>query len=355
MLGVPGRASRCAGGRSPSSSARAGADRGAARARERAVDEFKAYLGDLIERRGRAPDHEGEILSKLTAGSALGRSTLRRAAERARAAAQLHLHPQRRARDHHQPDRQRRRPPAPQPGRPAGPPGGSRADRDRGGGVPPPRELEPARQSPGRARHRAGRGRHAHRHLRAHRHRGRQPRSGPVPGAGSAGRPPAAQPAPGVRHRHPRLRGHVAAPAWRARWRSAASCTASRRSSGMAPPCAGDVPASAASCATLFGYAREAHDPLPSRAARDGRGGRAHAGAPGRRPVAREAAGSRRCQPAQRDSGRPSLAARAHHRGRLARRAPRGAEDWRPPKAGPSWWARPATRWAGRRSSATAS
>jgi cytochrome P450 len=39
----------------------------------RAVDEFKAYLGDLIERRGRAPDRdEGEILSKLTAGSALG-------------------------------------------------------------------------------------------------------------------------------------------------------------------------------------------------------------------------------------------------------------------------------------------
>jgi hypothetical protein len=39
----------------------------------RAVDEFKAYLGDLIERRGRRPDRdEGEILSKLTAGSALG-------------------------------------------------------------------------------------------------------------------------------------------------------------------------------------------------------------------------------------------------------------------------------------------
>jgi cytochrome P450 len=39
----------------------------------RAVDEFKAYLGDLIERRGRRPDRdEGEILSKLTAASALG-------------------------------------------------------------------------------------------------------------------------------------------------------------------------------------------------------------------------------------------------------------------------------------------
>jgi cytochrome P450 len=39
----------------------------------RAVDEFKAYLRDLIDRRGRAPDRdEGEILSKLTAGTALG-------------------------------------------------------------------------------------------------------------------------------------------------------------------------------------------------------------------------------------------------------------------------------------------
>jgi cytochrome P450 len=39
----------------------------------RAVDEFKAYLRDLIERRGRAPARdEGEILSKLTAGPALG-------------------------------------------------------------------------------------------------------------------------------------------------------------------------------------------------------------------------------------------------------------------------------------------
>jgi cytochrome P450 len=39
----------------------------------RAVDEFKTYLRDLIERRGRAPSRdEGEILSKLTAGSALG-------------------------------------------------------------------------------------------------------------------------------------------------------------------------------------------------------------------------------------------------------------------------------------------
>jgi cytochrome P450 len=41
----------------------------------RAVDEFKAYLRDLIERRGRAPSRdEGEILSKLTAGSTLGPS-----------------------------------------------------------------------------------------------------------------------------------------------------------------------------------------------------------------------------------------------------------------------------------------
>jgi hypothetical protein len=39
----------------------------------RAVDEFKAYLRDLIDRRGRAPSRdEGEILSKLSAGSGLG-------------------------------------------------------------------------------------------------------------------------------------------------------------------------------------------------------------------------------------------------------------------------------------------
>jgi cytochrome P450 len=40
---------------------------------DHAVDEFKAYLRDLVARRGREPSHdEGEILSKLTAGSALG-------------------------------------------------------------------------------------------------------------------------------------------------------------------------------------------------------------------------------------------------------------------------------------------
>jgi cytochrome P450 len=39
----------------------------------RAVDGFKAYLRDLIDRRGRAADRdEGEILSKLTAGTTLG-------------------------------------------------------------------------------------------------------------------------------------------------------------------------------------------------------------------------------------------------------------------------------------------
>lgn len=40
---------------------------------DRAVGEFKAYLRDLIDRRERAPTHdESEVLSKLTAGSALG-------------------------------------------------------------------------------------------------------------------------------------------------------------------------------------------------------------------------------------------------------------------------------------------
>ncbi len=38
----------------------------------RAVDEFKTYLRDLIDRRGREPGRDEEILSKLTAGSALG-------------------------------------------------------------------------------------------------------------------------------------------------------------------------------------------------------------------------------------------------------------------------------------------
>ena len=42
---------------------------------DRAVGEFKAYLRDLIDRRERAPTRdEGEILSTLTAGSALGRA-----------------------------------------------------------------------------------------------------------------------------------------------------------------------------------------------------------------------------------------------------------------------------------------
>jgi cytochrome P450 len=44
---------------------------------DRAVDEFKAYLRDLIARRGREPSRdEGEILCKLTAGSALGPGSL---------------------------------------------------------------------------------------------------------------------------------------------------------------------------------------------------------------------------------------------------------------------------------------
>jgi hypothetical protein len=38
----------------------------------RAVDEFKAYLRDLVGRRGRAPGRDEEILSKLIAGSELG-------------------------------------------------------------------------------------------------------------------------------------------------------------------------------------------------------------------------------------------------------------------------------------------
>src|SRR6266850_1389687 len=38
----------------------------------RAVDEFKTYLRDLIDRRGREPGRDEEILFKLTAGSALG-------------------------------------------------------------------------------------------------------------------------------------------------------------------------------------------------------------------------------------------------------------------------------------------
>ncbi len=72
--------------------------------------------------------------------------------------------------------------------------------------------------------------------------------------------------------------------------------------------------------------AREAEAPLPSRAARDGRRGRVPARAARGRPEPREAAGPRRRQPAQRDPGRPALAAGADHRGPLARRPPHRAE-----------------------------
>ena len=53
------------------------------------------------ERRQQPGDPEHDVLTRLIQGE-----DGRRAAERSRAAAELHLHPQRRPRDHHQPDRQ---------------------------------------------------------------------------------------------------------------------------------------------------------------------------------------------------------------------------------------------------------
>jgi cytochrome P450 len=54
------------------------------------------------ERRRQPGDPEHDVLTRLIQGEADGE-----AAVRGRTAAQLHLHPQRRPRDHHQPDRQR--------------------------------------------------------------------------------------------------------------------------------------------------------------------------------------------------------------------------------------------------------
>ena len=70
---------------------------------ERAVTDFLAYLERLVaDRRARPGDPERDVLTRLIQGEAG-----RRAAVADRAAAQHHLHPQRRPRDHHQPDRQR--------------------------------------------------------------------------------------------------------------------------------------------------------------------------------------------------------------------------------------------------------
>ena len=64
-----------------------------------------AYLRRLVAAAAPRPgDPERDVLTRLIAGRGG-----RRAADRARAAAQQHLHPQRRPRDHHQPDRQRPR------------------------------------------------------------------------------------------------------------------------------------------------------------------------------------------------------------------------------------------------------
>jgi cytochrome P450 len=67
----------------------------------RSVREFTDYLRDLVATGAARPgDPEHDVLTRLIQGEG------GRAAERSRAAAELRLHPQRRPRDHHQPDRQ---------------------------------------------------------------------------------------------------------------------------------------------------------------------------------------------------------------------------------------------------------
>ena len=69
-----------------------------------AVERLQGLPGTLVaERRRRPGDPRFDVLTRLIQGE-----VRRRAAQRDRAAAQLHLPAQRRPRDHHQPDRQRR-------------------------------------------------------------------------------------------------------------------------------------------------------------------------------------------------------------------------------------------------------
>ncbi len=68
-----------------------------------AVAEFKQYLSTLVAARRRHPgDAHTDVLTRLIQGEVGGESL-----SRTRAAAQLHLHAQRRPRNHHQPHRQR--------------------------------------------------------------------------------------------------------------------------------------------------------------------------------------------------------------------------------------------------------
>ena len=72
----------------------------------RAVTEMVAYLrGLVLERRRHPGDPAHDVLTRLIQGEEDGGDRL----TRERALPELHLHPQRRARDHHQPDRQRPR------------------------------------------------------------------------------------------------------------------------------------------------------------------------------------------------------------------------------------------------------
>ena len=130
----------------------------------RSVSEFTAYLETLVaERRERPGDPEHDVLTRLIQGEAAGEK-----AQRDRAAAELHLHPQRRPRNHHQPDRQRaggiagvargERRPARAHATPGADPGALEADLSCGGRrIPALRVVQPARQPPRPARMRSGR------------------------------------------------------------------------------------------------------------------------------------------------------------------------------------------------------
>ena len=192
-------------------------------------------------------------------------------------------------------------------------------DHGRSAGVAPhPQGPHPRDAVPDRGQ------RHARDHLvPLHRGRVRGHDRGPVRrDAGAVGGPAAGVPdlAAPLRHR-PALPHPAAAPGAPAHPRARRSRLARRaratsaRTSSRCPP--GSCPAR---------RCRDAPDHLPPRAARHRRGRRARPGAPRGRPVSREAPGPRRREPAQRHPGRPSLAARADHRGPLARRAPRRAE-----------------------------
>ena len=141
------------------------------------------------------------------------------------AAAQLHLPAQRRPRDHDQPDRQRRGPPAPQSRGAARSRRTSRNDRHRRRGIPAAWKARtssataapPMDTSIGGVAMPAGT--YVHLCIGA---ANRDP--DPVPRSRPLRHPPPSQPPPGVRLRHPHLRRQFAGADGGRRWRSASWC-----------------------------------------------------------------------------------------------------------------------------------